>query len=162
MNDAAQHIKAQHIGIEGRRITKDCIVARVTNLCISEDVSRRGLEEMNTTPLSAHTVVRQIGEHIVETVATQQTTVGDERTLHINTRLIMKEECGMREGERYILRNGETSEDDDGTFGGDDGVVLQREVIQTFCIPRPRPQVYLLYSTALEGKHEVIFHDARL
>ena len=162
MNDAAQHIKAQHITIEDGRITEDRIVACITDLCISENVSCRGFEEMNTTPLSAHTVVRQIGEHIVETVATQQTTVGDERTLHINTRLIMKEECGMREGERYILRNGETSEDDDGTFGGDDGVVLQREVIQTFCIPRPRPQVYLLYSTALEGKHEVIFHDARL
>ena len=84
MNNAVLHLQTVLVEVKGGRIA-DNTIASVADLRSNETVAFRGLVDHDTVPLTTHTIVGQIGEHVVETVATQRTVLHKQCAMHIKT-----------------------------------------------------------------------------
>ena len=150
--------------VYARRVAHNAIVGRVNIGKFYFVVVTRRIE-MNALPLSAHTVVRQIVEYVIQTVAPKRNNLVGcscyfQLSVHIYACLIGKIKRGSStNGKRCALVHLNASLHYNGLRALYGGIVLYLNVLQEFGVPAVSLQVYFLLHRAFERKHEVVFHQ---
>ena len=149
-----------------RRIAENTVVGRM-DVRMCEAVVVTVLMEADAAPLTAHTVVRQIGKQLVQAVATEcHGFVGRpfavQCTVHIDCSFV-------GEIDRHACRNGQCSPclhfqcvlEDNGSGTGQRGVRRDFPSLYEFCIPAVDPEIYFLLYTVLECECNVVCQQLR-
>ncbi len=159
MDDAAGHGETLLIGIDGGGVNTHGYLG-IANLGIGKLIVLGRTLKTDARPLAADPVVRQIVEHMVETVATQNHILGNQGTADGDAGLVVEIECGVTEGEHGIILNGNTiAIDDDGLGCLDERVTGDNETVDFQGIPGIAAQMDALLYPTLEGKDDIILQE---
>ena len=113
-------------------------------------------------PLSAHAVVGQVVEHVVQTVASQQTVVSHQTSLNQYAGLAMEEELRIPQRQRGILGDVyAVTIDNQGLLRLDGHILIYFQVIDLLGIPTVGAKVHLLLHPTLQGQQQVVLHQLR-
>ena len=156
MDDAALHVEALHVGSEESGRIAHQAVAGVAYLSVDNLVAVGRRMEGDAPPLSAHAVVRQIVEHVVQPVATQRRAVSQQRAIDVDAGLVVEIERRTPQRQRGSRVDAQSAIDDDGLAALYQRVMADDDVAQQQRIPRPATQADPLLHAALEGEQEVV------
>ena len=123
---------------------------------------------MQSLPLSAHPVVRQIVEHMVYTVAPEHhivvgSAVDEQASIDIESRILMEIERGaLFDGECSIFFDGDAPVDHDRFLYGECGIGRDVPVVDHDRIPCPCRKCHLLLHAAFEREDEVVGEHLRV
>lgn len=155
MDDTALHIETMPGGVDSGGVADDGR-GGITDLGVKELVAEGGTSEGYAAPLAADSVVGQIGEHMVETVATHKDAIGDEGSLDLDAALVVEEELGVLDAKGHAgsylhgavddQRPGET----EGAVAGEEGIADE------LGIPGEAAKGHGLLHPTLELEHKVV------
>ena len=129
------------------RVAHDAILS-ITYLRVNEAVAKRRAANPDPSPLSADTVVGQVVEHVVQTVATQNSVLGLYLAIDIEARLIMEIECSITQGQRSRTVYTYATINDNRFLTLHDAVTTDDGIVPRYSIPGKAPQRHpLLYAT---------------
>ena len=155
MHHALLHFKAITYAVDSRRIANQAF-SRITYLCVIQHVITRCIIKSNTLPLSWHTIVWQIREHLIQTIATHGTVIGMQRTIYLHPSADMKVQRGITDGKMHPILHDEIAVNHYGSFRLNHRVAFNHGLFTLNGIPSPRLQIHAFFGAAFLQKHQFI------